>query len=288
MNAAGAWKFTDGVLLSALIALALVVTWAPWKDVAYLAWNIEEQSHILLGVPVALWLGWVRRDRLRYAPPRRTLLGPLVIAAGWLLSRWGYLNGTEIAWHGGALLVVFGAVLSVVGLEFVKQFAPSFAGLLFLIPVPGRIRHMIAMPLQEISAKFSEFILMIFEVPVVRAGNVLEIAGHEVAIAEACNGMRMVAALGLVAFAFIYTVPMRSSVRLFILAISPVVALVVNVVRLVPTALLYGYSDKHTADVFHDLSGWGVLVLALGILWAVIAILRWIEVPIAPYAVAED
>jgi exosortase len=147
---------------------------------------------------------------------------------------------------------------------------------------------MIAMPLQEISAKFSEFILTIFEVPVTRAGNVLDVAGHEVAIAEACNGMRMVAALGLVAFAFIYTVPMRSSVRLLILAISPLVALVVNVVRLVPTALLYGYSDKHTADVFHDLSGWGVLVLALGMLWAVIAILRWIEVPIAPYAVAED
>jgi exosortase len=288
MNAAGSWKFSDGMLLSALIALALAVTWAPWKDVAYLAWNIEEQSHILLGVPVALWLGWVRRDRLRYAPPRRTLLGPLVIGLGWLLSRWGYLNGTEIAWHGGALLVVFGAVLSVVGLEFVRQFAPSFAGLLFLIPVPGRIRHMIAMPLQEISAKFSEFILVIFEVPVARAGNVLEIAGHEVAIAEACNGMRMVAALALVAFAFIYTVPMRSSVRLLILAISPLVALVVNVVRLVPTALLYGYSDKHTADVFHDLSGWGVLVLALGILWGFMAILRWIEVPIAPYAVAED
>jgi exosortase len=144
------------------------------------------------------------------------------------------------------------------------------------------------MPLQEISAHISEFFLMIFNVPVERAGNTLTIDGHMVEIAEACNGMRMVAALGLVAFAFIYTVPMRSWVRLLILAISPIIALVVNVIRLVPTALLYGYSDKHTAEIFHDLSGWGVLVLALGMLWAFLAMLRWIEVPIAPYAVAED
>ena len=106
MNAATAWRFTDGVLLSLLLALAVAVGWAPWRDVAYLAWTDEEQSHILLGVPVALWLAWVRRDRIRYAPPRRTLVGPLVCLLGWGISRWGYLNGTEIAWHGGALLIV--------------------------------------------------------------------------------------------------------------------------------------------------------------------------------------
>jgi exosortase len=275
-------------LLSLLLALAVAVGWAPWKDVAHLAMTDQEQSHIWLGIPVALWLAWVRRDRLRYSPPRRTLVGPAVCLVGWGISRWGYLNGTEILWHGGALMIVLGAVLTVVGFEFVRQFLPAFCGLLFLLPVPGRIRHAIALPLQEVSARISEFFLMLFNVPVARDGNVLNISGHEVAIAEACNGMRMVAALGLVAFAFIYTVPMRSSVRLLILCLSPVIALLVNVIRLVPTALLYGYADKHTAEIFHDISGWGVLVVALAMLWGFLGLLRWIEVPIAPYAVAED
>jgi exosortase len=288
MNAATAWRFTDGVLLSLLLALAVAVGWAPWLDVAKLAITDQEQSHILLGIPVAIWLAWVRRDRVRYSPPRRTLVGPLVCLLGWAISRWGYLHGTEIAWHGGALLIVVGAILTVVGFEFFRQFLPAFAGLLFLLPVPGRIRHAIALPLQEVSARISEFFLMLFNVPVERVGNVLSIGGHEVAIAEACNGMRMVAALGLVAFAFIYTVPMRSSVRILILCLSPVIALFVNVIRLVPTALLYGYSDKHTAEIFHDISGWGVLVVALAMLWGFLGLLRWIEVPIAPYAVAED
>ncbi len=288
MNAAGAWKFSDGVLLTALVALAVALTWAPWVDIAGWAWRDAEQSHILLGLPIAIWLAWVRRDRLRYAPPRRTMLGPIVVVLGWVAARWGFLNDVDLAFHGGALLIVFGAVLTIVGIDFVVQFAPAFVGLLFLLPVPGRIRQAIAMPLQEYSARISEFFLQLFGSPVTRAGNELTINGHAVQIAEACNGMRMVAALGLVAFAFVYTVPMRWWVRVLILAISPVVALIVNVLRLVPTTLLYGYAEKHTAEVFHDLSGWAVLLVALGMLWGFLGLLRWIEIPIAPYTVAED
>jgi exosortase len=288
MSAAGSWKFVDGVLLSLLVGLAIAVTRGPWSDIAGWAWRDDEQSHILLGLPIAIWLFWVRRDRLRYTPPRRTLLGPLAVAIGWGICWYGFRSGTDIMWHGGALMMVGGAILTIVGVDFVLKFLPAFGALAFLLPVPGRIRHAIALPLQEVSARVAEFIMVLFGVPIERAGNLLTINGHQVAVAEACNGMRMVAALGLVAFAFVFTVPMRTSVRLLILALSPVVALLVNVIRLVPTALLYGYGTKASADLFHDLSGWGVLLLALGILWAFLAMLRWIEVPIAPYAVAED
>jgi exosortase len=288
MSAAGSWKFSDGVLLTLLLLLAIAATRGPWADIVGFAWRSEEQSHIMLGLPIAIWLFWVRRDRLRYTPPRRTLLGPLAVVIGWAICRYGFLTGTDIMWHGGALAIVCGAILTIVGVDFVIKFLPAFGALMFLLPIPGRVRHAIALPLQEVSAKIAEFFMVLFGFPVDRAGNVLNVNGHPVGIVEACNGMRMVAALGLVAFAFVFTVPMRTSVRILILALSPVVALLVNVIRLVPTALLYGYAEKSTADLFHELSGWAVLVLALGILWCFLAMLRWVEVPIAPYAVAED
>lgn len=283
-----AWRFSDGVLITLLAALAVTLSWAPWVDIVGWALRDQEQSHILMGLPIAAWLFWVRRDRLRYARPRRTLLGPVVVTLGYLASRWGFLHDVDLAFHGGALLLVFGAIFTVIGVDFVRQFAPAFVALLFLLPVPGRIREAIAVPLQEKSASISEFFLVLFGSPVTRAGNELNINGHAVQIAEACNGMRMVAALGLVAFAFVYTVPMRWWVRVLILAISPIVAIIVNVIRLIPTTLLYGYAEKHTAEIFHDLSGWGVLLVALALLWSFLAMLRWIEVPIAPYAIAED
>ena len=131
------------------------------------------------------------------------------------------------------------------------------------------------------------FFMDLFGAPVTRAGNALTINGHDVAIAEACNGMRMVAALALISYAFVFTVQMRLSVRLFILAISPLIAVIVNVARLVPTVFFYGYLDQDLAGLFHDLSGWLSLLLALGLLWGLLGIMRWIEVPLTPYAVSE-
>jgi exosortase len=288
MSGVRSWHFGDGLLLAALVVGAVVATLGAWEDIVGIALHSAEQSHILLGLPIAAWLAWVRRDRLRYCRPRRSWFGPVMVALGWGLCYLGFSSGTDIAWHLGALLVVAGAAISVIGTDFVREFMPAVGALVFLLPVPGLIRQSIALPLQEVSAKITQFGLEMIGVPIERAGNLLTVNGHDVAIAEACNGMRMVAALGLVAYAFVFTVPMRTGVRMLLLAVSPLVALVVNVIRLVPTTVLYGYADKRTADLFHELSGWGVLVLALGMMWTLLATLRWIEVPIAPYAVAED
>lgn len=288
MNERRAWKFSDGVLLAGLLGLAVVATWSTWKDVFTIALREEEQSHVLLAPLIAVWLAWVRRERLRYSRPKWTILGPIGVGVGWLLAWQGFNSDKEIFWHLGSLLIVVSAGLTVVGTGFARNFMPAVLALGFLLPIPGRIRQQIAIPLQQITADITQRVMELFGAPIVSHGNILTINGMDVAVAEACNGMRMVAALGLVSFAFVFSAPMRQSVRLFILAISPLVAIVCNVIRLVPTVLLYGYGDAEVADMFHDVSGWIMLLVALVMLWGVFGLLRWIEVPIAPYAVAEE
>lgn len=289
MTASRSLSFVDGVFLAVLVVLAILVTWDAWSDIlSYAAQSHQEYSYIFLGLPIAAWLAWVRRHRLRYYRPQRTIAGTAMVGAGFLISVVGYRQGVMIAWHGGALLAVVGAGITVLGLDVIRQFLPAFGALVFILPVPERIRHRIAFPLQEVSAKITEMSLDMFNVPVARLGNVLSINGQDVAVAEACNGMRMVAALGLISYAFVFTVPMRNAVRLGLLLASPLIALAVNVVRLVPTALLYGYSTEDVAELFHDISGWAVLAMALAMLWGLLAILRWTEVPIAPYPVIEE
>lgn len=281
------WRTADWVLLGCLTVLAVVATWSTWAEIFIQAVRSEEDSHILMALPIAAWLVWLRRGRLRMCRPEWTLVGPGLIMVGAVLERIGIVQAIEVFRHGAALLIVVGAAVTVLGTRFVQQFLPAFAALVFLLPVPGRVRQQIAIPLQEYSAQASEALLELFGVTVTRSGNLLQINGHDVAVAEACNGMRMVAALALIAFAFIFSVPMRNHVRLLILAASPVIALVVNVVRLVPTVLLYGTGDVDLADLFHDLSGWAVLLVALGLLWGFLSILRWIEIRIDPYPVSR-
>ena len=283
-----AWRFSDGVLLAGLVGLAIVATWSTWVEVFTVALRDEEQSHVLLAPLIAVWLAWVRRERLRYSRPKWTILGPAGVLAGWGLAWLGFQSDKEMFLHVGSLLIVISAGLTVVGVSFARNFMPAIVALLFLLPAPGRIRYRIAVPLQEVTADITHKIMELFGAPIVSHGNILTINGVDVAVAEACNGMRMVAALGLVSYAFVFSAPMRQSVRLFILAVSPLVAIVCNVVRLVPTVLLYGYGDPEVADMINDVSGWVMLLVALGILWGVFGLLRWIEVPITPYSVAEE
>lgn len=279
--------FRDGLILAGLLVLAVMATWPTWEEIFSLAMRSAEHSHILLVLPITAWLVWLRRERFRRVAPVWSWAGVAMVVGGLAAQRVGSAGAWDVGRHAGALLAVVGAAVTVLGVRTVLQFKPAAACLLFLVPVPGRIRQQIALPLQEVSARVSQFVLEIGGVEVQRMGNVLHINGADVAIAEACNGMRMVAALALIAFAFAFSVPMRNSVRLGLLALSPLVAIVVNVVRLVPTVLMYGYTRPDTAQLFHDVSGWVVLVLALGLLWLMLAALRWAEVPIEPYPVGR-
>ena len=280
-------RFSDGIVVATLVAAAILITLPTWNSIFTLATNDQENSYILLVLPIAAWLAYLRRARFRLCRPRRTYAGTAMILAGFALDRVGFEMMVDLFRHVGALMIVFGAFVTVFGFHTLVRFRACAGALLFLIPVPGRIRQEIAIPLQEVSAVVTEWVIGFAGLPVERMGNVLVINGVEVAIAEACNGMRMVAALALVTYAFVFSVPIRFPVRILLLAISPVIAIVVNVTRLVPTSLMYGYSTEDQAELVHDIGGWAALCVAVGLLWAVTALLRWLRIPIDPYPVVR-
>lgn len=283
-----AWSFSDGLWLGILVLVAVAASFQIWQTILTIGWQDPENSHLLLAPFVAAWLVWVRRERLRFVRPETSLAGPFVIGLGWISARVGYLNEIEIAEHGGAILLVFGAALTMLGPRVIRLYLSAAAALLFLLPVPGRVRQAVALPLQEHTAQITHYLLTAIGIPLERGGSVLTINGTEVAVAEACNGMRMVTALMLITFAFVFSVPMRQRIRLFFLILSPVIALLVNVIRLVPTVLLYGYASESVATTFHDISGWVMLFVALGILWAMLGLLRWLEIAVSPHPIGEE
>ena len=283
-----AWKLRDFALLSIMLGVGLWVHRQPLLDIITIGVRDEEQSHIFLAPIVAALLLWLRRSRLRYVQLNLSLLGPVVVLAGWLLSWWGFESGTQIAWHGGAVLSLLGIVLSMTGAAPLMMFGPVLAVLVFVLPVPGQLRHQIALPLQELATTVTHTVLQLVGVGAIKSGNVLIINGQEVAVGEACNGMRMVFALTLVVYAFAFATPLRGSARALLIGLSPVIAMLCNVIRLVPTSLIFGYGSVHTAQQFHDISGWVMLPIALLILIAVLRMVRWLEFPVHSFRLASQ
>jgi exosortase len=280
--ARGVWTTGRLAWLGVLLALAVLAALPSWLDIAGLAVRSAEHSHMLLVIPVALMLLWQRRERLALVAPRYSLWGAAIAFLGVGMDFAGFALQVDVLKDAGLVVMLVAAVVAVTGWRWPLAAAPAFGALLFLVPVPGRIRQAIAVPLQNVSASITEGFMDLIRQPIERAGNVLTINGVDVAVADACNGMRMVVALALVAYAFVFSMPLRPWVRIALLAASPLIALLANVVRLAPTVLFYGHANKELADFAHDVSGWAVLIFALGVLWGSVALLRWLEFPIEP------
>lgn len=282
------WFLRHYALLAGLIVLGIYVHGQPLWDMMSIGLNDQEQTHIFLAPLVAIYLLWLRRSRLRHVFFQPSFAGLGVVVAGYLISWWGFMTDTQIAWHGGALISITGLLLSMTGLTPLSLFSPVFVVLLFILPVPGVLRHKIAYPLQELATTVTHSMLELLGVTAVKSGNVLTIAGQQVAVGEACNGMRMVFALTLVVYAFAFGTALRPGTRLLLIGLSPLIAILCNVVRLVPTSLIYAYGTVTEAQRFHDVAGWVMLPIALLMLAAVLRAIQWLEFPVTTYRLASQ
>lgn len=269
-----------GLLAAALVGLAVLACHDAWLDIARIVRKDEEASHILLVPPIFLWLTWVRRARLNGWQAEPSAVGFLIVLPGALLWAFGYIRHMQVFWHLGAVLVAFGTFVSVCGLEIVRRLWPAFVVLIFLLPVPGVIRQPVALHMQNIAAQITQQAMMLLGYELNRSGNLLVFMGHPINIAEACNGMRMVSMLVLVAFAFVFVHAIRPWARVVLLLAAAPVAVACNVVRLVITVLAYGYSTAETAEAIHDVLGWVMVVLSYLILTGLLWLMRWLLLPV--------
>ena len=281
------WTIAHVIAATFMAAMGVLVTWPAWADIVHIARTDDEASHIVLVPVVAAWMLWARRVRFRYCKPAGTILGPVIVGLGWAIGSYGFYHGIQSFWHGGAVLVVLGCVVSVLGKHAILRFIPVVAVLVFLVPVPGEIRLRIALPLQNWTARIEQTIFEVLGTDVIRTGNQLMINGQPVNIIDACNGLRMVFALILVSYAFSFGLPLRNTVRIVILLLSPIAAIFCNIVRILPTVWLYGNAPKEEAMRFHDWSGWLMLPIALLMLLGIIRLLRWAMIPVMRYTLAS-
>jgi exosortase len=278
------WTWGQLALAGVMVVLAVLAMRSCWADWLNLSWHIEEHSHVFLVVPFGAWIIYANREQLREVKGGVSWVGPLIVLAGWGLAWEGYNDAHESFWHMGAVLVALGAGVTILGPDVVRRFWPAFLLLAFMVPMPSRLRLQIAQPLQTAMAATASSILSFFGEPVGRHGNSVTVNGQDVLIVEACNGLRMVFTLILVSWLFAFVTPLKNWVRWLIILLSPVTALVCNVIRLIPTLLMFGHASKESADRFHEGAGWAMVLLAFVLLMGVISLLEALGVEVR----AED
>ena len=252
---------------AALIVVASVSALAHvWQDLADLAFRDEESSHIAIAPVVFVWLVWVRRDRFRQVSSEGQLVGLLLLILGVVVHEVGIAARTVAIWHISALVALLGGFCLSFGTSFLRLFAPAILSLAFLIPVPGLIRQELSLPLQYYSAMLTEVCLSNVGMDVTRSGCLLSVNGTQVLIAEACNGMRMLFSVMLVVYGMFFSLPTSRLLKIVMCMLSPLAALLLNTVRLILTAAMYGSTEEQWAKTFHDVNGWLIPIVIMATL----------------------
>lgn len=274
------WTARDAWMLAALIALSFFAFRGPWEELLNEIARREDNSYIYVVPFVAGYLVWLRRSRLRFIHRRPSLAGSAMLAAAAGLAWWGAETDTRVAMHLSAILSLVACFVAFAGTAAIRQFFPAVLALCFLVPIPGELRRTIAGFLQAIAVFVTNDVLEIVGIPSERQGNVILIRGTPILVGEACDGMRMVMALALTYFTFVFSIPLKLGARIMLIVASPAIAIVCNLVRLVATGLAYAYSTPAFAEDFHDVAGWFMLPLAIVLLLGIVRLMRWMDLPV--------
>ena len=256
------------------LAGGLFATRGAWEEIIRIGLRDKEASHIWLVPFLVVWLVWVHRKNFANVAPHSSLVGPVMVGAGWALTHWGFYSARHSPVHFGALLVLVGCLVTILGVRAHLKFWPALVVLAFMVPVPGMVRQKVSIPLEQVTAAATTSVLKVVGAPISRSGNVISINGEPVTVAEACNGLRMIFSLFLVVYVFCFMSPLRPGVRWLLLLTSPVSVVFCNVLRLLPTIVLFGYAPQSVAHGFHDVSGWLMLPMAFFLLIGIVRLMR--------------
>jgi exosortase len=264
--AAVAWF---GLLLIAVyypILRHLVAQWATDDDV----------SHGFFVPLVAGYIAWQRREKLLNMEWKPAWWGiGLLIWAGFQ-AYLGMLGAELFLQRTAFLLSLVSMLLILGGTSLIRELAFPLLLLPFKIPLPTVVYNQITFPLQLIASTVEEKSLEVLNIPVLRDGNILELASQKLSVAEACSGIRSLLSLSFLSLVYAYFFDRKVWMRWVLLFLTVPIAIVANSARVTLTGVFSEIDPSLAQGFFHEAEGWVIFVVALVILVVVHQVLNFV------------
>ena len=251
---------TYSLLLKIAVVLALSsnLFGAVLADMAHDWWTEPALSQGMLLPPLALYIAWMyRRQTFSYcaAPDNR---GLLLIACACLMFLLGKWASEFFLMRFSFVILLAGLAWTFWGVQRLRTLTFPLLLLATMVPLPVMLYNSLAAPLQLLASDLATRIAQALGVSVFRDGNVIQLAGTSLGVAEACSGLNSLSALivGSVLLGFLMCSRPLARITLFVLAIP--LAIAVNVIRVAGTAIIADYNQEF-AEGFSLLLGMACL-----------------------------
>jgi exosortase len=258
----------------------LVVAYFPTLKHLVEQWSSDEDVGHGFFVPlVAGYIAWQRRDQLMALEWKPAWWGVAIMLWGILQSYVGALGAELFLQRSAFLITLVGLLLVLGGVELVKTLAFPLLLLPFMIPIPSVIYNQITFPLQLFASSAAETVLSVLGIPVLRDGNVLELASQPLNVAEACSGIRSLLSLTFLSLVYAYFFDKHVWMRWALLIGTVPIAILANAGRVTITGILSEINPELAHGFFHSLEGWVIFLIAfvmlLALHWTIKTVYRW-------------
>jgi len=258
--------------------LGALILWLYWSTLTHLVgqwWHDPNFSHGFFVPLFSAFVIWQERERLARILPHPSWSGLAVLLAGLGVLIVGRMGAELFLDRSSLLLVLAALIILLIGWNLFRAVLFPWAFLLMMIPIPNIVFNQITFPLQLLASNVAASVLPIFGVPVLREGNIINLAAMPLEVAEACSGIRSLMSLVTLAIIYGYLLEKRLWVRCLLVLASVPIAVAANDIRIIGTGLLVQYWDPDKAEgYFHASWGWIIFVVSLVMLYSLHGLVR--------------
>jgi len=245
----------------------LLASYAPVLLRLVRQWDADpDMGHGFFVPVVACFIVWQKRRDLLALTPSPNWWGLAVVLYGALQLYIATLGAELFLARTAFVISVIGIVLLLGGTAYVRLLGFPLFLLFFMIPIPTVVYNSLTFPLQILASRVSTEALNMMQIPVLREGNILELAKQKLSVVEACSGIRSLLSLTFLSLVYGYFFESRIWMRVALFLSTIPIAIVANASRVTLTGVLTEYKPELAEGFFHTASGWVIFMVALVIM----------------------
>ena len=211
---------------------------------------------------VSGYIAWQRRDEIAKLKLKTSWWGVPVMLFGALQGYLGSLAAEQFLQRTSLIELLLGAILLLGGMKLIRALAFPLLLLPFMIPIPSVIYNQITFPLQLFASRVAEVVLGWLNIPVLRDGNVLELASQKLQVAEACSGIRSLLSLTFFSLIYAHYFDTKPWMRQTLFLVTIPVAILANAARVTITGILSEINPELARGFFHEFEGFVIVIIA--------------------------
>lgn len=222
----------------------------------------DDMAHGIVVPAVVAWVIWRERKNWSATAKNPSLWGWPILAAGAGMHLIGTVGGGLFLSSVALWISAAGVVVLLGGLSLLRRWTFPFVLALFMLPKLAIVYNQSTLPLQLLASHLAASMLSITGIGVIRSGNILEVRGHQVLVAEACNGIRYLLPLGFVAALLGYLAGVKAWVRWTLVIATIPASILANAVRVAVSGAVPSLAE----GTLHDLTGLAIFAFCLALL----------------------